>query len=160
MCGADPSGRRGEPSGGVPAAPCAVGCQWLAPHVKRASKADIPMSGFPSANASPCIAAIPIRRPVNDPGPVATPNASMSVSVTPAASSSAISSPGSRAACGFDASLPSSRSTSPSRANAQLPARVVVSRARINMPSAIIQPGTQPRRSRRTRRTRNQICFS
>ena len=33
-----------------------------------ASKPDTPISGFPSANASPCIVAMPMRSPVNEPG--------------------------------------------------------------------------------------------
>ena len=46
-----------------------------------ASSADTPTSGFPAANASPCIVAIPMRSPVNDPGPIATANTSTSPSV-------------------------------------------------------------------------------
>ncbi len=67
-----------------------------------ASNPETPISGFPAANASPCIVAMPMRSPVNDPGPVATANTSISGSAMPACSSSAMRSPGSRAACGFD----------------------------------------------------------
>ena len=45
------------------------------------------MSGFPAANASPCIVAMPIRSPVNEPGPVATANTSIVRSAMPARSS-------------------------------------------------------------------------
>jgi hypothetical protein len=41
---------------------------------------EIPMSGRRWPNASPCMVAMPMRRPVNDPGPVATAKASISSS--------------------------------------------------------------------------------
>ena len=88
-----------------------------------ASNAETPMSGFPAANASPCIVAMPMRSPVNDPGPVATANTSMSrkrhLRSRRAAS---CRSPGSRAACGSRRRSPARRSDPPSRASAQLPA--------------------------------------
>ena len=94
------------------------------------SNPDTPINGFPSANASPCIVAIPMRRPVNEPGPVATAKMSMSASRMFAPSSSDIRSPGRRSACALGASLTCSHTTRPSRASAQLPDEVVVSRAR------------------------------
>ncbi len=96
----------------------------------RASNPEIPTSGFPSANASHCIVAIPIRSPVNDPGPLATAKRSMSASLTPARSSNDIRSAGRCSACAFGVSLTCSYTTRPSRASAQLPDEVVVSRAK------------------------------
>ena len=58
-----------------------------------ASNADTPISGFSVANASPCIVAMPMRRPVNDPGPVATANTSIVRSVDASRSSSVMRSP-------------------------------------------------------------------
>ena len=49
------------------------------PRDASASNAETPISGFPAANASPCIVAMPMRSPVNDPGPVATANTSIVV---------------------------------------------------------------------------------
>ena len=98
-----------------------------------ASRPDTPIKGLPAANASPCIVAMPIRRPVNEPGPVATAKTSMAPSATPLCSSSVIRSRGRRVAGGSDTSLASSRPTDPSTASAQLPAGVVVSRARTTM---------------------------
>ncbi len=48
----------------------------------------MPASGLSFASASPCIVAIPIRNPVNDPGPDATANRSTSAMRRPCASSS------------------------------------------------------------------------
>ena len=58
------------------------------------------MSRVPVTNASPCIVAMPMRRPVNDPGPDATPKTSMDGHATPSASSS----DGSRSPCEREAS--------------------------------------------------------
>ena len=55
-----------------------------APTRASASSPETPINGFPSANASPCIVAMPMRRPVNEPGPVATAKTSMSPSATSA----------------------------------------------------------------------------
>jgi hypothetical protein len=83
------------------------------------------------ATASPCTVAIPTRSPVNDPGPAATANRSRSLMLRCAASSAAARSPGRRWPCVSDASPYRSARTDPSRTTATLPARVVVSRARM-----------------------------
>ena len=96
-----------------------------------ASSADTATTRFPQVNASPWIVAMPMRMPVNDPGPDATAKTSTSRNVSACASSSATSSPGSRSAWLRD---PSPRRTSTMRSSstiAALPSRVVVSRERI-----------------------------
>ena len=65
-----------------------------------ASSAEMPTSGFPVASASPCIVAMPMRSPVNDPGPVATANRSTSASASAVrVEQRASRSPGSRSPC-------------------------------------------------------------
>ncbi len=46
-----------------------------------ASSAEMPRSGRPHTSASPCMVAMPTRRPVNNPGPEATANRSIAHAV-------------------------------------------------------------------------------
>ena len=57
------------------------------------------VTGFPIAQARPCIAAMPTRRPVNEPGPDPTAKTSISASPTRCCPSNAMRSAGTRAAC-------------------------------------------------------------
>ena len=97
-----------------------------------ASRAETPMTGSSRTMARPCIAARPIRSPVNAPGPLATTSRSSACRATPASLSARSSSPGSRSPCVRVASPCTTASTSSSRVTAALPARVVVSSARIS----------------------------
>ena len=83
-----------------------------------ASSAETATIGLLCTNARPCIVAIPMRRPVNEPGPLATANRCPPGDGAP----SAARSPGSRSACVRDAS-PRARDDCPSSTSATLPAR-------------------------------------
>ena len=102
---------------------------------------DTPTNGFPAAKASPCIVAMPMRRPVNEPGPVATAKMSMSASARSARIEQRHEIAGQSSACALGASLTCSHTTRPSRASAQLPDEVVVSRAR----TSTLDDNHQPR---------------
>src|ERR1041385_2846154 len=97
---------------------------------RSAAKPEIPIRALPRPNASPCMVAMPMRRPVNDPGPVATAKASTSCSDTAERSRMSRRAPGSCSASWRDVSIGSSLRTTPSRATAQLALGVVVSRER------------------------------
>ena len=98
-----------------------------------ASRAETPATRRRCTTANPCIVAMPIRSPVNDPGPDATANRSTSDIASPRRSSTRRSSPGSRWACVRDGSPPRSSTTRSSSTRATLPAGVVVSSANTRM---------------------------
>ena len=99
-----------------------------------ASSAETPATRRRRTNASPCIVAMPMRRPVNDPGPDATANRSTSASDEAARARARAG--GRRAAapraCATDRRRARRRRRS-SSTSATLPARVVVSRASTRM---------------------------
>ena len=84
------------------------------------------------------MAAMPTRRPVNDPGPATTAKASTSVEAPAVrARARSSSSPGSRSPC-VRARRRRARGTTPSSQSATLPARVAVSSARTTIVRNVI----------------------
>ncbi len=103
----------------------------LAPEAARASvsSAESPTHGLSLASASPCTLLRPIRRPVNEPGPVVTAKASISGAARPSPRRSASTAGSSQRECPAPVRTRASASTPSSETTARLPRSVVVSTA-------------------------------